>query len=533
MKLPFCQENERLYFDGAMGTMLQAEGLAPGESPETWNLLRPETVRRVHEAYLAAGAMILKSNTFGANRLKMEKLGLDAREVVTQGVTLAKEAVRKAGRGLVAMDIGPTGRLLAPVGDLDFEDAVALFAEMAAAGRDAGADLILIETMSDLYEAKAAVLAAKESTGLPVFATMTFDARGRLLTGCDAVTAAVTLEGLGVSALGMNCGVGPDVIPPILRRMREATSLPLIANPNAGLPRRENGKDAYDGGPEEFASAMEEAALAGASILGGCCGTTPAHIARLVETAGKLPLPAEGNPRPAAVTSGTKAVALGEDPVLVANRIAFSEEPWDPEDAADEAMAEADEGADILGLSVGTDGSAGEEAACGVIREVQSITFQPMALGISDPRVLEAAMRRYNGKPMVGPVSADEQAGAIFALVKKYGGVAVFRTGDGKGMPHSAEERLRKAEEILASAAAYGIGKRDLLIDPLEEGDIENGEKAAAAMKLIRDTLGVGISLGACGIPVTAKLLEETAECMPDAVFLDTGNEDLVDALRP
>ena len=281
MKIPFGDENERIYFDGAMGTMLQAEGLAPGESPERWNLLHPETVRKVHEAYLAAGAGILKSNTFGANRLKMEKLGLDAREVITHGVALAKEAVRQAGRGLVAMDIGPTGRLLAPVGDLAFEDAVSLFAEMVSAGRDAGADLILIETMSDLYEAKAAVLAAKENAELPVFVTMTFDKNGRLLTGGDAPTAAAVMEGMGVQAFGMNCGVGPDVIPPILKRMREVSSVPLIANPNAGLPRRESGRDVYDVGPEEFASAMREAAETGASILGGCCGTTPAHIEHL------------------------------------------------------------------------------------------------------------------------------------------------------------------------------------------------------------------------------------------------------------
>ncbi len=533
MKLPFAKENERIFFDGAMGTMLQTEGLAPGESPERWNLFRPETVRRVHAAYLSAGAGILKSNTFGANRLKMEKLGLDPREVIARGVTLAKEAVREAGRGLAAMDIGPTGRLLAPVGDLAFEDAVSLFAEMVSAGRDAGADLILIETMSDLYEAKAAVLAAKENADLPVFVTMTFDKNGRLLTGGDAVTAAATMEGLGVRAFGMNCGVGPDVIVPILKRMREAVSIPLIANPNAGLPRRENGRDVYDVGPEEFAAAMTGAAEAGAAILGGCCGTTPAHIARLIEAVGEIPLPEEKTGLPAAVTSGVRTVRFGGEPVIVGNRIRPSgaqPEPWDPDDVVDEALAEADDGADVIGVEAEISG--GEDAACAAIREVQSMTALPLALGAADPGRLEKTMREYNGRPLVGPVT-EETMDRVFPLVRKYGGVAVCLTEKSGGASRNAGERLRAAEEILKTAAKYGVGKKDLLLDPLEEADAGDGAEAIRALKLIRETLGVGVSLGASGkVRADAALLAEAAEEGLDAVFADPGEEDLIDAVR-
>ena len=528
MKLPFVKEKERLYFDGAMGTMLQAEGLAPGESPERWNLLYPETVRKVHAAYLAAGAGILKSNTFGANRLKMEKLGLDAREVIARGVTLAKEAAKEAGHGLVAMDIGPTGRLLAPVGDLEFEDAVSLFAEMASAGRDAGADLILIETMSDLYEAKAAVLAAKEQTDLPVFVTMTFDKNGRLLTGGDAVTAAVTMEGLGVTAFGMNCGVGPDVIPPILKKMGEFTGLPLIANPNAGLPRRENGRDVYDVGPEKFASAMTAAAEAGASVLGGCCGTTPAHIARLIQETGGIPLPEEKDGLPAAVTSGVKTVAFGDVPVIVGDRIRPSDtapDPWDPDDVVDEALAEADDGADVIGVFAGISSSGDEDAACETIREVQSMTSLPLALGAADPGELEKIMRIYNGKPLVGPVTAGT-ADRIFPLIQKYGGIAVCLTGE-EGTARHAEERVRAAEDIVNRAAAYGIGKESLLLNPLEETDDADGGEAEAAGKLIRETLGVRISFGASGkTPAAGALIRNAAGKGPDAVFADPGNVD-------
>ena len=522
MKLPFGKENERLFFDGAMGTMLQAAGLAPGESPERWNLLYPEKVLAVHEAYLAAGADILKTNTFGANRLKMEKLGLSAREVVSRGVELAKEAVRKAGRGLVAMDIGPTGRLLEPMGDLAFRDAAALFGEMAAAGRDAGADLILIETMSDLYEAKAAVIAAKE-TGLPVFVTVTFDEKGRLLTGGDAAAAAVTLSALGVSALGLNCGVGPEGIRPVLQKMGEYTSLPLIANPNAGLPKTADGKIFYDVGPEAFALAMKGAAEAGGAILGGCCGTAPAHIARLSDSIRGIPLPEEARELPTAVSGGTRAVTLGRGPVLLGDRIR-GEETWEIDDLVDEALAEADDGAEILGLL--TELPAGEDA----VREVQSMTALPLVLYADDPEKLEALLRIYNGKPLVGPVTRGE-ADRVFPLIKKYGGVALCLTEGEDGAPQSAEERLRAAKLLLEKAEASGIAKRDLVLDPLEQGDGENGEAALAALKLIRENLGVKTSLGASGkTPVTPALLRRGEE-KPDLVFADPGDEEIRDAL--
>ena len=276
--------------DGAMGTQLQARGLAPGELPETWNLTRPEDVQAIHEAYLAAGSDVVTTNTFGANALKY---GEDAAAVVRAGVEIARAAVRKAGRGLVALDLGPTGRLLRPYGDLDFADAVALYAQAAEAGRAAGADLALVETMSDAYELKAAVLAAKEA-GLPVLATVTLDETGRLLSGADVQVVAALLEGLGVMAMGMNCGLGPREMLRQMAALRAATDLPLLVQPNAGLPREEGGVAHYDVSPEEFAAAMAEICGAGAWMVGGCCGTTPAHIRAIREAVGRYCAGREG-----------------------------------------------------------------------------------------------------------------------------------------------------------------------------------------------------------------------------------------------
>ncbi len=267
-----------LFFDGAMGTVLQENGLRPGEAPERWNLTQPETILNVHQSYLAAGADIITANTFGANPFKCRENNIDLEAVVHAGVSVARRAVEQAGRGAVALDIGPSGKLLAPLGDLPFEEAVTAFARMARAGAAAGADCALIETMGDLYEAKAALLAVKENTSLPVFITMTFDQEGKLLTGGDIPAMAAVLEGLGADVIGFNCGLGPQQMLELLPVLRACTSLPILVNPNAGLPVEREGRTYFNVGPEEFAQKMAEILEAGAWLVGGCCGTTPEHI---------------------------------------------------------------------------------------------------------------------------------------------------------------------------------------------------------------------------------------------------------------
>lgn len=304
MNKVFSQLGEKIrFFDGAMGTVLQEKGLLPGELPELWNLSHREELIEIHRSYLRAGADFLKTNTFGANRFKLKGSGHTVEEVVSAGVKNALQAVEDWGKGTVFLDIGPTGKLLRPLGELDFEDAVSAFAEMVRAGAAAGAEAVLIETMSDIYEAKAALLAAKENADLPVFVTMTFDEDGKLLTGGELGVAAAVLEGLGADAIGFNCGLGPQQMAGLLPKLRELTGLPIVVNPNAGLPVERDGKTCYNVGPEEFASWMGEIARGGAWVVGGCCGTTPEHIRRTAAACAglgcqPLPLPYGGHLRP-------------------------------------------------------------------------------------------------------------------------------------------------------------------------------------------------------------------------------------------
>ena len=372
-----------VFFDGATGTQLQEMGLAPGHAPELWNLERPQAVRQVHASYLEAGAQVINANTFGANPLKEEELGVPADTLVKAGVALAREAVAQSGKeAFVALDIGPTGKLLAPLGDLPFEQALNAFAQVVEAGAQAGADCVLIETMNDLYEAKAAVLAAKEHCSLPVFVTMTFDEEGKLLTGGTLEAAAAVLEGLGVDALGLNCGLGPQQMLSLTRRLRQLTSLPILVDPNAGLPREVEGRTVFDVGPEEFAGWMEEIAKAGAQALGGCCGTTPAHIAALTARCGKLsPLPAPPCLQ-TVVASGMEAVSFGQGPVLIGERINPTGKPKLKQALREkniaymlgEGIAQQDAGAHVLDVNVGLPEIDEPELMCQVIRELQGVT---------------------------------------------------------------------------------------------------------------------------------------------------------------
>lgn len=500
------------HFDGAMGTMLQERGLLPGESPELWGLAHREEIVQIHRAYLEAGADFLKTNTFGANRFKLEGSGHTVEEVVTAGVENALQAVEASGHGTVFLDIGPTGKLLRPLGELDFEEAVSAFGEMVQAGCRAGAQGILLETMSDIYEAKAALLAAKENSDLPVFVTMTFDGDGKLLTGGDIGVAAAVLEGLGADAIGLNCGLGPQQMAALVPKLREFTGLPLVVNPNAGLPVERDGTTYYDVGPEEFASWMGEIAREGAWVVGGCCGTTPEHIAKMAAACAGLrcqPLPA---PSRTLVTSGIRWVEFGAQPVIIGERINPTGKPKFKQALRDhdipyllrEGIAQQDAGAHVLDVNVGLPEIDEPSLMCETIQELQAVTPLPLQIDTSDPVTMERAMRLYNGKPLVNSVTAKTSSmKAIFPLVKKYGGVVVGLTITEEGIPETAEGRFLAARRIVQTALSYGIPRSDILIDPLTMA-VSAGQDAALvtldALERVKRELGVKTSLGVSNV---------------------------------
>ena len=499
-----------LICDGAMGTMLQAAGLPAGHEPELWNLERPQAVAAIHDAYLAAGADIITANTFGANAVKLAGHAVAA--VAAAGVELARRAVDRAGRGWVALDVGPTGRLLRPMGDLPFEEAVAAYAVAVRAGAKAGADLVFLETMSDLYETKAAVLAAKENCDLPIFVTVVLDGQGRLLTGGDIPAAVALLEGLGVDALGLNCGLGPDQMAALLPTLRAYTSLPIILQPNAGLPECVDGCTSYGVGPDAFAGAMGELARGGAWVVGGCCGTTPDHIAAVARACRDLaPAPVERKRR-TWVSSYARTVEFGAGPVLIGERInptgksrlkqALRERDLDY--LLREAVTQQKNGAHVLDVNVGLPDIDEPELMALVVPELQGVTDLPLQIDTSDPLAMERALRLYNGRPLVNSVSGKaESMEAVFPLVKKYGGAVIALTLDETGIPATAAERLAIARRIVDRAADYGIPREDLIFDTLAmtvSADPDAARVTLEALRLIRDELGCKTSLGVSNV---------------------------------
>lgn len=509
-----------VFFDGGMGTMLQAGGLQPGELPEPWNLTRPEVIYDIHRRYREAGAEIIKTNTFGANRLKYDGSGYDLRELVTAAVRLARRA---AGDALVAVDIGPTGKLMEPLGDLSFETAVSVFREVIRYGMEAGADLVLIETMTDTYECKAAVVAAKECTGAPVFVTLVADEKGKLLTGGDIPAAVALLEGLRVDALGLNCGFGPDLMLRLLPTLRACTSLPIIVNPNAGLPRTENGRTYYDISAEAFAADMVKIVGGGAWIVGGCCGTTPDYVAAEVRACrGLYPLPIEPKHR-TVVSSYARAVVFGETaPVLIGERINPTGKPLlkqalrenDMDFILKEGIAQMQAGAHVLDINVGLPELDEPSVMARTVSALQGVVDVPLQIDTSSPAAMERTLRLYSGKALVNSVNGKEETmRAIFPLVKKYGGVVVALTLDENGIPETADGRVAVARKIMETAAQYGIGPEDLLVDALVM-TISTGQQNAAVtletVERVHRELGLRTSLGvsnvAFGLPQREKL---------------------------
>lgn len=495
---------QMLFFDGATGTQLQARGLQAGELPERWNFTHPEIIEAVHKDYLAAGANILKTNTFGANPIKLAETDLDCKATITAAVTIAKKACAGAIDKFVALDLGPTGKLLAPYGDLPFEKAVAAYGEMVRYGVEAGADLILIETMSDTYETKAAILGAKENCDLPICVTLTFDEDGKLLTGATVEAAALMCEGLGVDAIGFNCGLGPVQVAKLVPQMLQATKLPLIVNPNAGLPVQRDGKTCFDINPEEYADLMYALACADApSIMGGCCGTTPAHIAAMITKCKNLQPGGTRELDLTAVSSYGKAVHIGDVPVIIGERINPTGKKRLKEALKNQeldyvcrlALEQISSTAHILDVNVGTPG-INETAMLGkAVPALQAITDTPLQIDTSNYEAMEKALRLYNGKPMLNSVNGKEDSlEHVLPLAKKYGAVVVALCLDDSGIPTTAEGRIAIADKIIARAAEYGIESRNIVVDPLAMTISTGADNAAVACEVIRAMKARGIN---------------------------------------
>ena len=501
-------EDKIVILDGAMGTVLQQKGLPPGGQPELLNLTDPALLDSVYRDYIAAGSQVIYANTFGANALKLGRTGHSVEEIITTAVTIAKRAA--AGTGVrVALDMGPLGELLEPMGSLSFERAYELFREMAAAGEKAGADLVAIETMTDLYEAKAALLAVKENTELPVFVTMSFEERGRTFTGCTVASMARTLEGLGADAIGLNCSLGPDLLAPLLKELCENTRLPVIAKPNAGLPDPVDGH--YDMGPEAFVEALLPCLEAGVTIFGGCCGTSPEYIRRLkAALEGKKPAlrryDAVGfvcTPVTPTRLDGVRVIGERVNPTGKKRfQQALLEEDLDY--ILDVAIQQEDAGADILDVNVGYPGVDEVAMLPRVVKKLQSAVSLPLQLDSSNPDALEAGLRVYNGKAAVNSVNGERAVlDRVLPIVKKYGASVVGLALDKGGIPQTAEGRVAIARRILDAALSYGIPKEDIWIDCLTltvSAQQDQAVETLKAVRTVREELGLQTVLGVSNI---------------------------------
>ena len=508
-------QRRRLVLDGGTGTLLQAAGLAAGELPESWNITHPERIAQVHRAYFEAGCDIICTNTFGVNSLKHKGDG-EVESLVSAAVSIAlaerKAAEERSGqKKFVLLDVGPLGRLLRPFGDLDFEDAVSVFARTVRAGEKAGVDAIFFETFTDIYELKAAILAAKENSSLPIFASCAFDESGHLMTGADPLAVIAMCEGLGVDALGVNCGVGPAQLSKVVSTFSQYSSLPLIVKPNAGLPRSVDGKTVFDLSPDGFAEQMKPLAAV-SSFIGGCCGTTPAHIYAAVKATESVPYSAPTRKSHTLVSSYSHAVELGSKPVLIGERInptgkkAFKEalRRHDVAYILARGSEQAAAGAHILDVNVGLPEIDEAQMMLEAVEALQSVLDLPLQIDSTSPDVIEKALRRVCGKPLINSVNGKpESLASILPLAKKYGGVVVGLTLDENGIPDSSEGRVAIAERIINAAAEYGIDKKNVIIDPLTltvATDPESAKITLDSLRMIRERFGVGCCLGVSNI---------------------------------
>ena len=514
MKILEKIKKEITFFDGGMGSLLQKRGLKAGELPEKWNVDHPEIITDIHSQYISAGSDIITTNTFGANSLKYADEGAYSLEnIVRSGVRIARKAADESERDVfVALDMGPTGKLLKPLGDLDFDDCVEIYSKIVRAAKSEKPDLVLIETMSDGYEAKAALLAAKENSDLPVFVSMTLGEDGKLLTGGDVNSIIAMMEGLGADVIGLNCGLGPVQLKKLITDMFEISSTPLMVNPNAGLPKDVDGQTVYDVDSETFSDVMKEIAESGIRILGGCCGTTPEHIRRTVDKCRGISPVQITEKNITAVTSFSRCVRIGNDPVIIGERInptgkkrfrkALVEN--DINFIINEAITQVDAGAHILDVNVGLPEINEPEMMDRVVKELQFSVNVPLQIDTSDPAAMENALRHYNGKAMVNSVNGTEESMKnVFPLVKKYGGVVVALCLDDSGIPKTAEGRVKVAENIIRTAESYGIGRKDIIVDTLAmtvSADTSSALVTLDAISDIKNRLGMNTVLGVSNI---------------------------------
>lgn len=506
-------KNNNVYLDGGMGTLLQANGLKPGEYPERWNVTHPEVITKIHKDYYDAGSNVVSTNTFGANLLKFDAEELE--EIIKAAFENANAARTQSNTNqnkYIALDIGPSGKLLKPLGDLDFEDAVKLFAETVKLGVKYGADLILIETMNDSYETKAALLAAKENSDLPVLVSNAYGEDGKLMTGASPEAMVAMLEGMGADAIGANCSLGPKQLRGVVEELLKNASVPVLLKPNAGLPKAINGQTIFDVLPEEFAEEVADLMQNGVRIVGGCCGTTPEYIKALHDKSQNFGAQPIIEKNITAVSSYTHAVKFEQAPILIGERInptgkkrfkqALLENDIDY--ILTEGIHQEEKGVHILDVNVGLPDIDEVEMLRNVVCELQAVTDLPLQIDTSDPKAMEAALRRYNGKAMINSVNGKQESmEAVFPLVKKYGGLVVALTLDESGIPDTAEGRVAIAERILKTAESYGISKKDIIFDTLAM-TISSGTNAAIttlkALHEIKHRLGCHTSLGVSNV---------------------------------
>lgn len=512
---------EIIIFDGAMGTMLQAKGLSKDALPETYNITKPKVITDIHKEYLEAGADVITLNTFGANLLKFSNDEL--KKVIDGAISCGEKAREGFKNKYLALDVGPLGRLLSPFGDLSFEEAYDIFAETIRIANDR-TDLIIIETMNDSYETKAAVLAAKEVSSLPVFVSNVYDEKGKLMTGADALAMIAMLEGLNVDAIGLNCSLGPLKMLEILPAFSKYSSTPTLIMPNAGLPKVVDGKTVFDVSADDFAQAIEKAVDMGARVVGGCCGTNPQYIRKIADILkNKAPKEIEKKNH-TLVSSYTHAVEWGNSPVLIGERInptgksrvkqAFREK--DLSFILSEGIYQQKAGADMLDVNCGLPEIDEAEVLLSTVKALQGVTDSPLQIDTADPKALEKALRIYNGKPLINSVNGKQESmDAVFPLAKKYGAAVVALTLDEKGIPETAEGRIEVAEKIINEAAKYGIDKKDIIVDTLTMAISADKNAAKVTLDAIRGVtaLGVNTVLGVSnisfGLPLRDKVNSE------------------------
>ena len=513
MKITEYIRDNTVFLDGGMGTLLQARGLAAGELPERWNITRPDVIRDIHRSYYDAGSNVVNTNTFGANSLKFSDSELE--EIIAAAIKNARDAAEQSSSSSpmwVALDVGPTGKMLKPYGDLDFEDAVEIFAKTVRLGAKYGADLVFIETMNDSYETKAALLAAKESCDLPVFVSNAYGEDGKLMTGADAKTMVALLEGMGADAVGVNCSLGPKALRSVVEQYLEYASIPVILKPNAGLPKIENGRTVYDVEPTEFSEEVSSLVRHGVRAVGGCCGTTPEYIAHTVKACEGIKHTPIVYKNITCVSSYTHTVEFGDMPILIGERInptgkkRFKEalRARDFDYILKEGIAQEEKGVHVLDVNVGLPEIDEAEMLTKAVCELQTVTALPLQIDTSAPVAMEKALRRYNGKAMINSVNGKlESMESVFPLAKKYGGVVVALTLDERGIPDSAEGRLDIAKKILAEAEKYGIEKKNIIFDPLAltiSADKNSAKETLKAVELIGRELGCHTSLGVSNV---------------------------------